>query len=51
VGIGILFFGIFYWAVWRIVLPKLGKYTLVPEKETLEDGTVIMTVRFNLHTF
>jgi hypothetical protein len=50
VGIGIMFFGVFYWAVWRIVLPKLGNYKLVREKESLEDGTVVTIVGsgFNL---
>ena len=44
-GIGVLFFGVFYWATWRIILPNLGKYELVPEKQILEDGTVVMIVR------
>jgi L-type amino acid transporter 9 len=50
-GIGVLLFGIFYWAVWRIILPKLGKYELVPVKETLEDGTVVTIVRVDLNVF
>ncbi|KAF8230251.1 hypothetical protein L208DRAFT_127989 [Tricholoma matsutake] len=44
VGICIMFFGVFYWAVWRIMLPKLGKYRLIPEKEILKDGTVVTIV-------
>lgn len=40
-----MFFGVFYWVVWWIVLPKLGKYQLVSKKETLKDGTVITIVR------
>ncbi|KAF8233146.1 amino acid transporter [Tricholoma matsutake] len=45
VGFGVMFFGVFYWVVWWIVLPKLGKYQLVSKKETLKDGTVITIVR------
>ncbi|KAF5320748.1 hypothetical protein D9619_002215 [Psilocybe cf. subviscida] len=41
VGIGILLFGVIYWAVWRIVLPKVFGYRLVANKEVLEDGTVV----------
>ena len=44
VGIAIMAFSVFYWAVWRIILPKLGRYKLVPEKERLEDGTVVTIV-------
>jgi hypothetical protein len=51
VGISVLLFGIFYWAVWRILLPKLGKYELVSEKETLKDGTVVTIVRVDLNAF
>ena len=47
VAIGLMLFGVFYWAVWRIILPKLGNYKLVPEKEILEDGTVVIIVRLN----
>lgn len=50
-GISVLLFGIFYWAVWRILLPKLGKYELVSEKETLKDGTVVTIVRVDLNAF
>lgn len=38
-------FGIVYWAVWRIVLPKVFKYELVPTKAALKDGTVVTVVR------
>ncbi|KIK03579.1 hypothetical protein K443DRAFT_468906 [Laccaria amethystina LaAM-08-1] len=41
VGIGIMFLGVVYWAVWRIVLPSILGYKLVPEKDTLDDGTVV----------
>lgn len=40
-----MFFGVGYWAVWRILLPKAFGYELVPYKETLEDGTVMTLVR------
>ncbi|THH00445.1 hypothetical protein EW026_g2089 [Hermanssonia centrifuga] len=41
VGIGVMFAGVLYWAAWRILLPKVFGYELVPRKETLQDGTVI----------
>ncbi|ETW77742.1 amino acid transporter [Heterobasidion irregulare TC 32-1] len=41
VGIGVLTFGVLYWASWRIILPKVFGYELVPRKEVLEDGTVV----------
>ncbi|KAG2105845.1 amino acid transporter [Suillus discolor] len=41
VGISIILAGGLYWAVWRIVLPKVFGYSLVPRKETLDDGTVV----------
>ncbi|KAH9478195.1 hypothetical protein JR316_0008648 [Psilocybe cubensis] len=31
--------GVIYWAVWRVVLPKVFGYELVPRKETLEDAS------------
>lgn len=40
-----MIFGIFYWAVWRVFLPWLFKYKLVPMKDTLKDGTVLTVVR------
>ncbi|KAF7976675.1 hypothetical protein HWV62_6027 [Athelia sp. TMB] len=51
VGIGVMAFGVFYWAVWRVVLPKVFGYELVPRKETLEDGTVVTLVSFLMVTF
>lgn len=45
VGIGIMILGIVYWAVWRILLPRVFGYELVPSKETLSDGTVVTVVR------
>jgi len=41
VGIAIMVTGVLYWAGWRIILPKVFGYELVPRKEVLEDGTVI----------
>jgi len=37
--------GVGYWAWWRILLPKVFRYELVPRKEKLEDGTVVTLVR------
>ena len=37
--------GIIYWAVWRVVLPKIFGYELVPGKVVLDDGTVVNVVR------
>jgi solute carrier family 7 (L-type amino acid transporter), member 9/15 len=45
VGIAIMVIGIIYWAVWRIVLPKIFGYMLVPSKVVLDDGTVVNVVR------
>ncbi|KAG1775504.1 amino acid/polyamine transporter I [Suillus placidus] len=41
VGIGILLSGVLYWAAWRIMMPKVFGYELVPRKERLDDGTVV----------
>lgn len=40
VGISIFAFGALYWAVWWVLMPKLGKYRLNPTKKVLKDGTV-----------
>jgi L-type amino acid transporter 9 len=45
VGIAIMLAGVAYWAVWRVVLPRVFGYALVPRKEVLEDGTVVNVVR------
>lgn len=42
VGIVILLLGVVYWAIWRKVLPAIGKYHLVPEHEVLSDGTTVV---------
>ncbi|KAF7299784.1 Amino acid transporter [Mycena chlorophos] len=41
VGIGILAVGPLYWAIWRVVLPKVFGYKLQPNKVVLEDGTFV----------
>ena len=44
--------GVIYWAVWRVVLPKIFGYELVPKKVVLDDGTVVNVVRsFFKHFF
>ena len=44
VGIAVLMSGVLYWAVWKLVLPYVFKFRLVPRKEVLEDGTVVTLV-------
>ncbi|KAG2116264.1 amino acid permease-domain-containing protein [Suillus clintonianus] len=44
VGIALMFAGMFYWVAWRILLPKVFGYELVPRKERLDDGTVVTVV-------
>jgi hypothetical protein len=39
-----MFAGVLYWAAWRILLPKVFGYELLPRKETLDDGTVVTVV-------
>ncbi|KIJ63366.1 hypothetical protein HYDPIDRAFT_29618 [Hydnomerulius pinastri MD-312] len=41
VGIAIMVVGVLYWAGWRILLPKVFGYELIPRKEALEDGTIV----------
>ena len=45
VGIGVMAAGVLYWAGWRVLLPRVFGYALVPRKERLADGTVITLVR------
>ena len=45
VGIAVMALGVIYWAVWRVVLPKIFGYELVPNKVVLDDGTVVNVVR------
>ena len=37
--------GVVYWAVWRVILPKIFGYELVPNKVVLKDGTIVNVVR------
>ena len=39
-----MMFGVLYWAIWKVVLPYVFKFRLVPRKEVLEDGTVVTLV-------
>ena len=48
VGIAVMIFGVYYWAVWELVLPYVFKFRLVPRKEVLEDGTVVTLVSCGL---
>ncbi|KAA1475063.1 amino acid transporter [Dentipellis sp. KUC8613] len=41
VGIGVLGASVVYWALWRIVFPKMFGYALRMRKEVLRDGTVV----------
>ncbi|TFY64040.1 hypothetical protein EVG20_g6076 [Dentipellis fragilis] len=41
VGIAVLAASVVYWALWRIVFPKLFGYTLEMRKDILADGTVV----------
>ena len=36
-----ILFGVLYWYIWTIALPKLKGYRLEEEVEVLEDGTSI----------
>ena len=44
VAIAIMILGVIFWAVWRVVLPKIFIYELVPKKVVLEEGTVVVVV-------
>ncbi|KAI1098326.1 amino acid permease-domain-containing protein [Jackrogersella minutella] len=41
VGVGILLFGVLYWLVWTVILPRIGKYRLEETPDVLDDGTAI----------
>lgn len=45
VGIVVLVLGIVYWAVWRKILPLIGRYHLTPEHQTLADGTTVVVYK------
>ncbi|KAJ2971829.1 hypothetical protein NQ176_g7506 [Zarea fungicola] len=42
VGIAVLVVSVFYWFVWWVAAPKIGKYELVPRNEPLSDGTNVV---------
>jgi len=41
IGITIPLLGVLYWAMWKLVLPYVFGFRLVPRKEVLKDGTVV----------
>ncbi|KAI1276548.1 methionine permease [Xylaria sp. FL0933] len=41
VGVGVIVFGVVYWLVWTIVLPRIGGYRLEEKEDVLDDGTTI----------
>ncbi|KAH8989891.1 amino acid transporter [Lactarius hatsudake] len=41
IGILVPIVGVLYWAVWKIVLPYVFGFRLVPRKDVLKDGTVV----------
>ncbi|KAL4967038.1 amino acid permease-domain-containing protein [Aspergillus stella-maris] len=45
VGIVVLLCGVGYWGVWRVLMPVLGGYTLVPDHVALGDGTRVVVYR------
>lgn len=47
VGIVIMFAGVVYWAFWQVILPRLGKYRLVPTHVVLSDGTTVVVYEKN----
>ena len=34
-----ILFGVLYWYIWTVLLPRRGGYTLEETVETLDDGT------------
>lgn len=36
-----LLFGVVYWLVWTVILPRLGRYRLEEKGDVLDDGTAI----------
>jgi L-type amino acid transporter 9 len=47
VDIGVMTMGVVYWVAWRILLPQVFGYKLIPRKEALPDGTVVTLVSFS----
>ncbi|KAE8347658.1 hypothetical protein BDV24DRAFT_170725 [Aspergillus arachidicola] len=46
VGAGVVLFGILYWYIWTVLLPRWGNYQLEEEKGVLEDGTGITKLTY-----
>jgi hypothetical protein len=34
-------FGVVYWLVWTVIMPRLGGYHLEEQQDVLDDGTTI----------
>lgn len=34
-------FGVIYWLIWTVILPKIGGYHLEEKEDVLDDGTSI----------
>ncbi|KAI1186858.1 methionine permease [Nemania serpens] len=41
VGVGVIVFGLIYWLVWTVILPRVGGYRLEEKEDVLDDGTTI----------
>lgn len=44
-GVGVLVLGAVYWAGWTKILPRVGGYKVVVEREVLEDGAEAVRFR------
>lgn len=42
---GVLLFGGVYWVFWKVVLPRIGGYKVVAEREVLEGGAEVVRYR------
>jgi len=41
VGVGIIIFGVLYWYIWLVALPRFYNYDIEEQVEVLDDGTSI----------
>ncbi|KAL4869860.1 hypothetical protein BDV12DRAFT_208184 [Aspergillus spectabilis] len=41
VGTAVIVFGVLYWYVWTVLLPRWGGYSLEEEEKVLDDGTIV----------
>jgi amino acid transporter len=41
VGIGVIVFGLFYWAIWFKIIPKWRSYRIEEDADVLSDGTTV----------